>query len=113
VTITNVVVANTRITHPFAKSARDPVTDENNEPFPHSHAFRFSACYALWYGFSYRTLHANGDDTSFYQSHPEYMPPSTLGLLGARWWDFLVLFLTVIVLAYVIRELWIRRKRMN
>ncbi len=51
-------------------------------------------------------------DPSFYQRHSEYAPRlHALADLGAHWWDFLVLLLTLIIIPYIIRELWVRFAR--
>jgi hypothetical protein len=43
-----------------------------------------------WRVFTIRQLRLTTDDP-YFSAHPEFVPAHTLGLIGAHWWDFLIL----------------------
>jgi hypothetical protein len=46
--------------------------------------------YVAWRVFTIRQLRLTTDDP-FFSGHPEFGPTHMLGLVGAHWWDFVVL----------------------
>lgn len=68
--------------------------------------------YLWWFGFSYRNLHLFDDDP-IYTQHPELVPPSSFGLIGARWWDLVLLILFIGLLVWEIKMLVTRIKTRN
>lgn len=55
-----------------------------------------------WYDYSSRTLKGFTDDPVL-QRYPHMLPPSLFGLIGARWWDFILLLLFVALLIWEVR----------
>jgi hypothetical protein len=46
--------------------------------------------YLAWRVFTIRQLGLTTDDP-YFSAHPEFVPAHTLGLVGAHWWDFVIL----------------------
>jgi hypothetical protein len=57
-----------------------------------------------WISYSYKVLHVVNQD-GLYERHPDLRPPSSFGLVGARWWDLVLLLLFVVLLAWEIQTL--------
>jgi hypothetical protein len=57
-----------------------------------------------WLSYSYKVLHVVNQD-GLYERHPDLRPPSLFGLVGARWWDLVLLLLFVVLLAWEIKTL--------
>ena len=51
-----------------------------------------------WWHYSRRYLQLFAENP-FYADHPEFIPPNSFGLIGATWWDIvlLVLFVTLLI----------------
>jgi hypothetical protein len=60
--------------------------------------------HVLWYSYSYGTLRALETDI-YLKKHPELFPQHFAGLLGAGWWDIVVLIFVVLCLAWRIKSL--------
>ena len=67
-----------------------------------------------WYDYSSRTLKVFTDDPIFLE-HPEIIPPNSFGLIGARWWDLVLLILLVSLLVWEIKALvrWVGTPRVQ
>jgi hypothetical protein len=65
-----------------------------------------------WYDYSRRTLKVFTDDPAF-QKYPQLKPPSLFGLIGANWWDIvlLLLFLALLILEIRVLGKGVRRQR--
>jgi len=65
--------------------------------------------YIYWFSYSSRWLKGIRTDM-FYAEHPEFVPPHLLGLIGARWWDIVILTLTAVLLILALRALMRSRR---
>jgi hypothetical protein len=63
--------------------------------------FGVLAGYLYWFSYSSRRLSAFEGDPVLSQ-HPDFMPPHLLGLVGAHWWDFLIVLGTIIVILILV-----------
>ena len=57
--------------------------------------------YAGWYWYSSQILSRYLTD-SFFAQYPQFIPSQTFGLLGAYWWDPMILIVTVIPAVFLI-----------
>ena len=61
--------------------------------------------YAYWYSYSYRWLIRLKKDP-FYAERPEFVPPHSFGLVGAHWWDAIILGLSVALFILILTMLF-------
>src|SRR2546430_8886417 len=60
--------------------------------------------YTYWFYDSHRSLHTLAQEP-FYTKHPEFVPPNLFGLIGARWWDLVLLIMFLALLIWQISVL--------
>jgi len=69
--------------------------------------------YTYWYSYSYRWLMRLQKDP-FYMERPEFVPPHSFGLVGAHWWDAIIMVLSVALLILILTGLLkLRRSRLT
>lgn len=60
--------------------------------------------HVAWLSSNHRMFQAMNQD-GFYERHPELRPPSLFGLVGARWWDLVLLILFLALFVWEIKIL--------
>lgn len=65
-----------------------------------------------WFSYSYTMLHTVNQN-GLYVRHPELVPPSLCGFIGARWWDLVLLILFAVLLVWEIKMLVTRVENRN
>jgi hypothetical protein len=55
--------------------------------------------YIYWFYDSHRSFQILAQEP-FYTNHPEFVPPNSFGLIGARWWEMVLLMLFVALLIW-------------
>jgi hypothetical protein len=58
----------------------------------------------LWLSYSHTVLYWANQD-GLYERHPHLRPPSLFGLVGAHWWDFVLLALFVVLFVWEVKLL--------
>src|SRR6266496_6457648 len=66
--------------------------------------------YVGWRLYTIRQLKVVSQDP-FFTVHPEYFPPHSFGLVGARWWDFAVFYCCLILFIWDVTSLLKRSHR--
>ena len=61
-------------------------------------------CHIAWHAYTNRSLRVF-ENEPFYALHPEYIPPHLFGLVGAKWWDIVILFCSVILFIWELKAL--------
>jgi hypothetical protein len=62
--------------------------------------------YLIWYLFSWQDLAVQASNP-FYERHPEAMIRHTLGFIEAKWWDFIVLTMVVMLFLWETKSFYI------
>lgn len=66
----------------------------------------------FWRSYSHTMLYWVNQD-GLYERHPDLRPPSLLGLVGAHWWDFVLLALFVVLFLWEVKLLVSRAHKRN
>lgn len=66
----------------------------------------------LWLSYSHTVLYWVNQD-GLYERHPDLRPPSLFGLVGAHWWDFVLLALFVVLFVWEVKLLVSRPHKRN
>lgn len=66
----------------------------------------------FWRSYSHTMLYWVNQD-GLYERHPDLRPESLWGLVGARWWDFVLLPLFVVLFVWEVKLLVARRHKRN